>query len=171
MIWSAYQWDTNACGFWLVKWILWWKKFLSKNFLVSIDTSLWHHTATRLANQTMLLFIPYWWWSQPRSGSEHHQYDLLPYVWDFLKEALKVFSQEVAVLAPFDLWIFLRGIPFFLKGERKNGLFLVGRENCVSTFGLFLLGGKSQPTSSMKRGGLLLNGMAQTWGLIKFTKN
>ena len=79
-------------------------------------------------------------------------------------------------MAPFDLWIFLRGIPFFLKGERKNGLFLVGREKCVDTFGLFLLGGKSQPTSSMGRGGgegggLLLNGMAQTWGLIKFTEN
>ena len=62
---------------------------------------------------------------------------------------MKVFSQEVAVLAPFDLWIFLRGIPFFLKGERKNGLFLVGREKCVDTFGLFLLGSKSQPTLSM----------------------
>ena len=84
---------------------------------------------------------------------------------------MKVFSQEVAVLAPFDLWIFLRGIPFFLKGEIKNGLFLVGREKCVDTFGLFLLGGKSQPTSSMGRGGgVLLNGMAQTWGLIKFTE-
>ena len=71
---------------------------------------------------------------------------------------MKVFSQEVAVLAPFDLWIFLRGIPFFLKGERKNGLFLVGREKCVDTFGLFLLGSKSQPTSSMGGGGgLLLN--------------
>ena len=56
-------------------------------------------------------------------------------------------------MAPFDLWIFLRGIPFFLKGERKNGLFPVGREKCVDTFGLFLLGGKSQPTSSMGRGG------------------
>ena len=56
-------------------------------------------------------------------------------------------------MAPFDLWIFLRGIPFFLKGERKNGLFLVGREKCVDTFGLFLLGGKSQPTSSMGGGG------------------
>ena len=76
-------------------------------------------------------------------------------------------------MAPFDLWIFLRGIPFFLKGERKNGLFLVGREKCVDTFGLFLLGGKSQPTSSMGKGGGggLLNGMAQTWGLIKFTEN
>ena len=70
-----------------------------------------------------------------------------------MKGALKVFSQEVAVLAPFDLWIFLRGIPFFLKGERKNGLFLVRREKCVNTFGLFLLGGKSQPTSSMGGGG------------------
>ena len=63
-------------------------------------------------------------------------------------------------MAPFDLWIFLRGIPFFLKGERKNGPFLVGREKCVDTFGLFLLGGKSQPTSSMAGGGgggLLLN--------------
>ena len=56
-------------------------------------------------------------------------------------------------MAPFDLWIFLRGIPFFLKGERKNGPFLVGREKCVDTFGLFLLGGKSQPTSSMAGGG------------------
>ena len=53
VIWSAYQSDTNAHGFWLVKWTLWWKNFLSKNFLVSIDTSLWHHTATQLANQTM----------------------------------------------------------------------------------------------------------------------
>ena len=69
---------------------------------------------------------------------------------------MKVFSQEVAVLAPFDLWIFLRGIPFFLKGERKNGLFLVGREKCVDTFGLFLLGGKSQPTSSMGGGGVAI---------------
>ena len=59
------------------------------------------------------------------------------------------------MLAPFDLWMFLRGIPFFLKGERKNGLFLVGREHCVDTFGLFLLGGKSQPTSSMGGGGAI----------------
>ena len=85
---------------------------------------------------------------------------------------MKVISEEVAVLASFDLWIFLRGIPFFLKGERKNGLFLVRREKCVDTFGLFLLGGKSQPTSSMGGGGgLLLNGMAQTLGLIKLTEN
>ena len=66
---------------------------------------------------------------------------------------MKVFSQEVAVLAPFDLWIFLRGIPYFLKGERKNGLFLVEREKCVDIFGLLLLGGKSQPTSSTGGGG------------------
>ena len=85
---------------------------------------------------------------------------------------MKVISEEVAVLASFDLWIFLRGSPFFLKGERKNGLFLVGREKCVDTFRLFLLGGKSQPTSSMGGGGgLQLNGMAQTWGHIKFTEN
>ena len=55
----------------------------------------------------------------------------------FSEGALKVISEEVAVLAPFDLWIFLRGIPFFLKGERKNGLFLVGREKCVDTLVYF----------------------------------
>ena len=71
VIWSAYQSDTNARGFWLFKWTLSWKNFLSKNFLVSIDTSLWHHTDIKQC----LLYIPYWWWSQPRSGSEHHQYE------------------------------------------------------------------------------------------------
>ena len=36
----------------------------------------------------------------------------------------------------------------------------------ILTFGLFLLGGKSQPTSSVGGGGVLLN-----LGLIKFTEN
>ena len=54
----------------------------------------------------------------------------------------------------------------YSEGGKKKGLFLVGRENCVDTFGLFLLGGKSQPTSSI--GG---KGGAIKWGLIKFTEN
>ena len=55
----------------------------------------------------------------------------------FSEGALKVISEEVAVLAPFDLWIFLRGIPFILKGGKKKGLFLLGRENCVDTLVYF----------------------------------
>ena len=57
-IWLVYQSDINTHGFWLVKRTLGWKNFMSKNFLVSIDTVLWHHTATRLANWTIcLLYI------------------------------------------------------------------------------------------------------------------
>ena len=39
VIWLVYRTDTNACGFWLLK--------------RSIDTVLWRHTATRLANWTI----------------------------------------------------------------------------------------------------------------------
>ena len=51
--WLVYRTDANAGGFWLVKGTLGWKNFMPKNLLVSTNTSLWRHTATWLANQTM----------------------------------------------------------------------------------------------------------------------
>ena len=69
---------------------------------------------------------------------------------------MKVISEEVAVLEPFDLWIFLRGMrknSLFSEGGKKKWALSGGRENCVGTFGIFLLGGKSKPTSSIGGGG------------------
>ena len=52
-IWLVNRTDTNVHGFWLAERTLGWKNFIPKNFLKSIDTSLWRHTAIRLANRTM----------------------------------------------------------------------------------------------------------------------
>ena len=49
-IWLVYRTDTNARGFWLVKRTLGWKNFMPEK---STDTSLWRHSAIRLANLTM----------------------------------------------------------------------------------------------------------------------
>ena len=56
VIWLVYRMDTNAPGFWLVKWTLGWKKLHARELNSRnqpVDTSLWRHTATQLANSTM----------------------------------------------------------------------------------------------------------------------
>ena len=66
-IWLVYQMDTNAHGFWLVKWMLGWKNFMPekrpRTFQKSIDASLGHHTATQLANRAMTSpYKGFLWW-------------------------------------------------------------------------------------------------------------
>ena len=57
-IWLVCWMDTNASGFWLVKQTLGSKNFMLKKLSrkLSINTLLWRHTATRLANQTCNAF-------------------------------------------------------------------------------------------------------------------
>ena len=87
--WLVYQTDTNAGGFWLVKGTLGWKNFTPKNLWKSTNTSLWHHTATWLANQTMPSpYLGFLWW-----GNEEAMF------WPFHPLAVKTNNKHL--LKPF----------------------------------------------------------------------
>ena len=131
VIWSAYQSDTNAHGFWLVKWTLWWKNFLSKDFLVSIDTSLWHHTATQLANQTMPSLYD-------DDDDDDHNPDQVaniismtsfPMYEIFWRGLWKFFLRRWLYWHPLIFGYFWEVFPFFWRGKEKMVSFWWGGRN------------------------------------------